>query len=59
MDEAGYFRDKARECRALATFAIAPVVIDGLLRMARDFELQAIKADIRAMSAEKPQLMTT
>jgi hypothetical protein len=59
MDESGYFRDKARECRALATFAIAPVVIDGLLRMARDFELQAIKADIRAMSAEKPQLMAT
>ena len=59
MDDARYFRDKARECRALATFAIAPVVIDGLLRMARDFELQAIQADIRAMSAEKPRLMTT
>jgi len=59
MDEAGYFRDKARECRALATFAIAPVVIEGLLRMAREFELQAIKADIRAMSAEKPQLVAT
>ena len=59
MDEAGYFRDKARECRALATFAIGPVVVDGLLRMAREFELQAIKADIRAMSAEKPRLMTT
>jgi hypothetical protein len=59
MEEAGYFRDKARECRALATFAIAPMVIDGLLRMAREFELQAIKADIHAMSAEKPRLMTT
>jgi hypothetical protein len=58
MDDAGFFRDKARECRALATFAIAPVVIDGLLRMAREFELAAIKADIRAMSAEKPRLMT-
>jgi hypothetical protein len=34
-------------------------VVDGLLRMAREFELQAIKADIRAMSAEKPRLMTT
>jgi hypothetical protein len=59
MDEAGYFREKAKQCRGLATFAIAPVVIDGLLRMAREFELQAINADIRAMSAEKPQLMTT
>jgi hypothetical protein len=59
MDEAGYFRDKARECRALATVAIGPAVTDGLLKMAREFELQAIKADIRAMSAEKPRLMTT
>jgi len=57
MDESGYFRDKARECRALATFAMAPMVIEGLLRMAREFEMQAIKADIRAMSAEKPRLM--
>lgn len=59
MDEAGYFRDKAKECRSLATFAMTPVVIEGLLRMAREFELQAIKADIRAMSAEKPRLMPT
>lgn len=57
MDESGYFRDKARECRALAAFAMAPMVIEGLLRMAREFEMQAIKADIRAMSAEKPRLM--
>jgi hypothetical protein len=57
MDESGYFRDKARECRTLATFAMAPMVIEGLLRMAREFEMQAIKADIRAMSAEKPRLM--
>lgn len=57
MDESGYFRDKAKECRALATFAMAPMVIEGLLRMAREFEMQAIKADIRAMSAEKPRLM--
>jgi hypothetical protein len=59
MDDAGYFRDKARDCRSLATFAIAPVVIEGLLRMAREFELEAIKADIRAMSAEKPWAMTS
>jgi hypothetical protein len=54
MDEAGYFRDKARECRALASLAIGPVVVAGLLRLAREFEMQAIKADIRAMSGEKP-----
>jgi hypothetical protein len=54
MDEAGYFRDKARECRALASLAIGPVVVAGLLRLAREFEMQANKADIRAMSGEKP-----
>jgi hypothetical protein len=56
MDEAGYFRDKARECRALASLAIGPVVVAGLLRLAREFEMQAIKADIRAMSGGKPNV---
>ena len=54
MDDAGYFRDKARECRGLASLAIGPVVVAGLLRLAREFEMQAIKADIRAMSGAKP-----
>jgi hypothetical protein len=54
MDEAAYFRDKAKECRALASLAIGQMVVTGLLRLAQEFELQAIKADIRAMSAEKP-----
>jgi hypothetical protein len=54
MDDSGYFRDKARECRALASLAVGPMVVAGLLRMAREFEMQAIKADIRAMSGEKP-----
>lgn len=56
MDDAIYFRDKAKECRALAGFAMAPLVVDGLLRMAREFEMLAIKADIRAMSDERPPL---
>lgn len=59
MDEAAYFRDKAKECRALASLAIGPLVVAGLLRLAREFEMQAIKADIRAMSGEKPSLGTT
>lgn len=59
MDDAVYFRDKAKECRALAGFAMAPLVVDGLLRMAREFEMLAIKADIRALSAERPPLPMT
>ncbi len=58
MDDAAYFRDKARECRTLAGFAMAPLVVDGLLRMAREFEMQAVKADIRALSDERPPLPT-
>ncbi len=50
MDDAVYFRDKARECRMLAGFAMAPLVVDGLLRMVREFEMLAVRADIRALS---------
>jgi hypothetical protein len=56
MDEAAYFRDKAKECRALASLAIGPLVVAGLLRLAREFEMQAINADIRAMAGEKPRM---
>jgi hypothetical protein len=55
-DEAAYFREKANECRALAGVAVGPLVVAGLLRLAREFETQAIKADIRAMAGQKPSM---
>ena len=53
MEDAAYFRDKARECRALSALAIVPAVIEGLQRLAREFEMLAIKSDIRAMAGDK------
>jgi len=49
MADATYFRDKAKQCRTLADLSISQWVADTLLRLAREFELQAVNEDIRAM----------
>jgi hypothetical protein len=54
MDDAERFRDRARHCRMLATLVTGQYVTDELLRLARDLELEAIKAEIRGMFAEPP-----
>jgi hypothetical protein len=51
MADAVYFRDKAKQCRALADLSISVWVADMLLQLAREFELQAVNEDIRAMTA--------
>jgi len=51
MADALYFRDKAKQCRVLADLSISGWVADMLRKLAREFELQAVNEDIRAMTA--------
>ena len=50
MADALYFRDKAKQCRVLADLSISGWVADMLRKLAREFELQAVNEDIRAMT---------
>ena len=50
MADAAYFRDKAKQCRVLADLSISGWVAETLLKLAREFELQAVNEDIRAMT---------
>lgn len=49
MADATYFREKAKQCRTLADLSISQWVAETLLRLAREFEIQAVNEDIRAM----------
>ena len=51
MADALYFRDKAKQCRVLADLSISGWVAEMLRKLAREFELQAVNEDIRAMTA--------
>jgi|AmaraimetFIIA100_FD_contig_41_1391023_length_884_multi_6_in_0_out_0_1 hypothetical protein len=50
MADALYFRDKAKQCRVLADLSISGWVAEMLRKLAREFELQAVNEDIRAMT---------
>ncbi|MGO8920473.1 MAG: hypothetical protein ACLQJR_31650 [Stellaceae bacterium] len=52
MNNASGMRDKARRCQTLASIATDQYIIDELLRLAREFEREAVLADIRALSDE-------
>ena len=49
-----YYKEKAAQCRKLAGMALRPSMADELLRLAREYELEAVKAEIRATAADKP-----
>jgi hypothetical protein len=51
MADAAYFRDKAKQCRMLADLSISRWVADTLLRLAKEFELQAVNEEIRTITS--------
>jgi hypothetical protein len=51
MADVAFFREQAERCRALAREAIKPMIRDGLLQMAADFERMA--ADLETEKKKK------
>jgi hypothetical protein len=52
--DSAYFKEKAAQCRKLAEMALRPSMADELLRLAQEYELEAVKAEIRATAGDKP-----
>jgi hypothetical protein len=52
--DSAYYKEKAAQCRKLAGMALRPSMADELLRLAQEYELEAVKAEIRATAGDKP-----
>jgi hypothetical protein len=52
--DSAYYKEKAAQCRKLAEMALRPSMADELLRLAQEYELEAVKAEIRATAGDKP-----
>ena len=54
MSDAGYLRERARQCWKLAELATEEPIKEELRRLAREFQREALLLDIRSMTGGGP-----